>query len=270
MCLETILGINSERCILNPDVNRRQSSDQNRNWRGSVPDSERFDQKHGFLNSHPTKVWLMKARKPGFLNLKRKYEIDESSWLVQHGRPAMKVLFRKGLPVVKVLVLGGIVSLRFGYSKTKPAFHQGAKISGALRSLGRSFAHEGQMIVWTFEWRRRPKAWEISFVAKMKSMELRGIAFQDVLKRNLPVLFGDAPSEVLLRWMGRKNRTQPKRFAKAAAKMFGKSAKSIITGLENLADPEKMTEVHQDVEPPFQSLIEAIQRADMKAELPIE
>jgi hypothetical protein len=116
-----------------------------------------------------------------------------------------------------------------------------------------------------------PKVWEISFVAKMKSMEARGIAFQDVLKKNLPTLFGDGPSEILLRWIGRKNSTQPKRFAKAAGKMFGKSARSIITGLENLADPDKMLEVHEEAEPPFQSLIEAIQRADsMKAGLPSE
>ncbi|HEY6282489.1 MAG TPA: hypothetical protein VIW22_01030 [Nitrososphaerales archaeon] len=213
----------------------------------------------------------MKARKPGFLNLKRKYEVDESSWLVQHGRPMAKKLFRGGLPILKTLIIGGVVVLRFGFQELRPIFHQGSRVSGAFRSAGRAFAHEGQMLVWFFQWRRFPKAWEISFVAKMKSMEARGIPFQQVLKSNLPLLFGDAPSEVLLRWMGRKNRTQPKRFAKAAAKMFGKSAKSIITGLENLANPDKMLEVHQEAEPPFQSLIEAIQRADdMKAELPAE
>jgi hypothetical protein len=211
----------------------------------------------------------LKARKPSFLNLKRKYEVNESAWLVQHGRPMLKVIMREGLPVLKILILGGVLVLRFGFSKIKPAFLQGPKVVGAFRATGRAFAHQGQMIVWTFQWRRRPKAWEISFVAKMKSMDARGIAFQDVLKKNLPVLFGDSPSEILLRWIGRKNRTQPKRFAKAAAKMFGKSAKSIITGLENLADPDKMLEVHEEAEPPFQSLIEAIQRADnMKAELP--
>lgn len=209
----------------------------------------------------------MKARKLGFLNLKRRYEVDESSWLVQHGRPMLKVIMREGLPIVKILILGGVLVLRFEFSKIKPVFSQGPKVVGAFRAAGRSFAHQGQMIVWFFQWRRMPKSWEISFVAKMKSMEARGIKFQDVLKRNLPVLFGDAPSEVLLRWMGRSNRTQPKRFAKAASKMFGKSAKSIITGLENLADPIKMLEVHQEAEPPFQSLIEAIQRADnMQAE----
>src|SRR5712692_310570 len=204
----------------------------------------------------------MKARKPGFLNLKRKYEVDESSWLVQHGLPVLKLIFRESLPILKMLILGGIIMLGFGFSKVKPVVHQGPKVTGAFRSVGRAFAHEGRMIAWFSEWRRMPKAWEISFVYKMKSMEARGISFQDVLKSNLPMLFGDAPSEVLLRWMGRKNRTQPKRFAKAAAKMFGKSAKSIITGLENLADPDKMLEVHEEVEPPFQSLIEAIQNAD--------
>ena len=213
----------------------------------------------------------MKARKPGFLNLKRKYEVDESSWLVQHGRPMLKITFRVGLPILKMMIIGGVVVLRFGFQGIRPIFRQAPKVSVALRSAGRAFAHKGQMLVWFFQWRRFPKAWEISFVAKMMSMEARGIPFQQILKSNLPLLFGDAPSEVLLRWMGRRNRTQPKRFAKAAAKMFGKSAKQIITGLENLADPDKMLEVHQEAEPPFQSLIEAIQRADeMKAEVPIE
>ncbi|HEV2138963.1 MAG TPA: hypothetical protein VGR53_08975 [Nitrososphaerales archaeon] len=213
----------------------------------------------------------MKARKPGFLSLKRRYEVDDSSWLVQHGRPMLKKLFREGLPILRILILGGVVALRFGLQGIRPIFRQGPRVSGAFRSAGRALAHKGQMLVWLFQWRRFPKAWEISFVSKMKSMEDRGIPFQQILKSNLPVLFGDAPSEVLLRWMGRRNRTQPKRFAKAAAKMFGKSAKSIITGLENLADPDKMLEVPHEVEPPFQSLIEAIQRADdMRAELPSE
>ncbi|HEV2226896.1 MAG TPA: hypothetical protein VGR56_08875 [Nitrososphaerales archaeon] len=213
----------------------------------------------------------MKARKPGFLSLKRRYEVDESSWLVKHGRPMLNKLFREVLPILKMLILGGVVALRFGFQEIRPIFRQGPRVSGAFRSAGRAFAHKGQTVVWFFQWRRFPKAWEISFVAKMKSMEVRGIPFQLVLKSNLPVLFGDAPSETLLRWMGRRNRTQPKRFAKAAAKMFGKSAKSIITGLENLADPDKMLEVHQEVEPPFQSLIEAIQRADdLKAEMASE
>jgi len=204
-----------------------------------------------------------------FLTPRRKYEVNESMWLVQHGRPIMKALMREGLPIAKMLMRGGLIVLKFGLTEAEVIVRQGPKVIEIVRAGGRAFAHQGQMVVWFFQWRRMPKAWEISFVAKMKSMEARGIKFQDVLKTHLPVLFGDAPSEVLLRWMGRKNRTQPKRFAKAAAKMFGKSAKSIITGLENLADPDKMLEVHKEVEPPFQSLIEAIQRADsIKAELP--
>src|SRR5713101_6411048 len=130
----------------------------------------------------------MKARLPRFLNLKRRYEINESAWLVQHGRPMLKVIMREGLPVVQVLILGGVLVLRFGFSNIKPVFHQGPTVIGAFRAAWRSFAHQGQMIVWFFQWRRIPKSWEISFVAKMKSMEARGIKFQDVLKKNLPVL----------------------------------------------------------------------------------
>jgi hypothetical protein len=211
----------------------------------------------------------MKAKKPGFLNLRRKYEVDESMWLVQWGRPKARWLIKHGLPVAKTLMHEGEIALKFGLAEVKLVARQGGpKIVKAARAGGRAFAHQGQMMVWFFQWRRMPKAWEITFVAKMKSMEARGISFQEVLKTNLPALFGDAPSEVFLRWIGRKSRTQPKRFAKTAAKMFGKSAKSIITGLEKLADADKMLEVHEEVEPPFQSLIEAIERADsIKAEL---
>jgi hypothetical protein len=157
----------------------------------------------------------MKARKPRFLTPRRKYQVDESMWLVKFGRPKVEMLMR-----------------------------------------------QGQKVVLFVQWRRMPKSWELSFVTKMKIIEAEGITFREVLKTHLPTLFGEAPTEVLLRWIGKRARTQPKRFVKTVADMFGNSAKAIITGLESLADPDEMLEAHKPEEPPFQSLIEAIQQAD--------
>ena len=175
----------------------------------------------------------MKVKKPKLLTPKRKYEVDDSKWLVKFGRARWK----------EIKPLAG-------------------KFGRFALATGRGLFHQVQKVVWFVQWGRMPKAWELSFVIKMKSIEARGIAFQDVLKTNLPSLFGDDTAEVFLRWVGKKARTQPKRFAKTATAMFGNSAKQIITSLERLADPDKMLETRKEVEPPFQSLIEAIQRAD--------
>jgi hypothetical protein len=63
-------------------------------------------------------------------------------------------------------------------------------------------------------------------------------------------------------WVGRKARSQPKRFVKAVADTFGPSGKPIIVGLENVLDPERMLEAHRKPEEPFQSVIDAIRQAD--------
>jgi len=184
----------------------------------------------------------VKARKPKFLTPRRKYEVDESKWLVRFGRTQWKAL--------KPLAYRAI---RIGRAGAK-ALHQG-----------------GRKVVLFIQWRRMPKDWELSFVTKMRSMEALGIPFPEVLKTNLPSLFGEDTSLVLMRWVGRKSRIQPKHFVKSIEDMFGKSAKVIITTLEGQADPDKMLEVRVEAEPPFQSFIDAIQQADaQRAELEFE
>ena len=113
-----------------------------------------------------------------------------------------------------------------------------------------------------FQWGRMPKPWELSFVSKMKEAESQGIPFPEVLQTNLPLILGEAPSEVLLRWVGRKARSQPKHFAKVVAKMFGPSGKRVITGLQDRFDPNDMLGVQEEAEAPFQALIDSIERAD--------
>jgi hypothetical protein len=185
---------------------------------------------------------------PGFLVPRRKYEVNKSHWLVKFGSPMIRLLFVAAGTVILLIVRGG----------EKGAF---LLIHGGRRGLS-SLAILGRKVVLFVEWRRMPKEWEVSFVNKMKSMEARGIQFPEVLKEYLPSIIGEGPSEVLLRWVGRQTRLQPKRFTNAVREMFGKSSKSIITGLERLSDPEKMIEDSRPVEPPYQSLVDAIKAAD--------
>jgi hypothetical protein len=112
------------------------------------------------------------------------------------------------------------------------------------------------------QWGRMPKVWEVTFVDKMKHAESKGIPFQEVLHSYLPSIMGEAPADVLLRWIGRRTRQQPKSFAKVVSKMFGKSAEPIITGLENLIDLDGMLRSRTPVDPPYKSLVEAIRAAD--------
>jgi len=150
---------------------------------------------------------------------------------------------------------------------------------GVLVKLGRklvAFGHiagpvlsdEARKSVLFIQWGRMPKTWELSFVAKMKSAEEQGIPFTEVLQTDLPVVLGQVPSDVLLRWVGRKARSQPKRFVKSINEMFGKSGKKIIVGLQDVLDPERMLEVQTPQEDKFQSLIDAIQQADAAKSVP--
>ena len=183
----------------------------------------------------------MKLRLPEFLEPRRKYEVNESMLLVKIGR-----------------------------SKLLPTLHQALRILARLgrelvvigHSTGAALNHQFRNVVLFIQWRRMPKAWELSFESKMKSAEIQGIPFAEVLQTNLPLVLGQVPSDVLLRWVGRKGRSQPRRFAKIVSKMFGPSGKRIITGLEERFSPQEMLAVEKEPEEPFQALIDAIERAD--------
>ena len=185
---------------------------------------------------------------PEFLMPRRKYEVNESMWLVKFGRPKIRLMIRVGIPLGLCLASGGqragLLAIRW------------ARIGAS------DLASQGRKVVLFVQWRRMPKDWEVSFVNKMKLMESKGIQFPEVLHTFLPSIMGEAPADVLLKWVGRRTRQQPKPFTNAVAKMFGKSARPIISGLENLADPDKMLQNHLPVEPPYQSLVEAIRAAD--------
>jgi hypothetical protein len=129
--------------------------------------------------------------------------------------------------------------------------------------LRQAQAFMGQVFL-IIQWRRRPKPWELSFVVKMKSIESRGISFSEVLRKCLPNLFGEAPSQVLYSWVGKKARTQPKHFAKEASKMFGGSAKSVLSSLEKTADADKLLNDKRPVEHPMQALFDSVRNLELE------
>ena len=183
----------------------------------------------------------MRARLPKFLVPRRKYEVDESMTIVKIGRskilPAVRLTQRELTPVSREMIVLG---------------------HGAWATTSRQLPK----VILLFQWGRMPRPWELSFVAKMKEAESQGIPFPEVLQTNLPVVLGEAPSEVLLRWVGKKARSQPKHFAKVVAKMFGPSGKRIIVGLEKTFSPQDMLQTHEEPDEPFQALFDAIERSD--------
>ena len=163
----------------------------------------------------------------------------------------MKTAIRLGQ---RVVVISGAIKENY--------VPNGEDVSKMGRSASARLGDQLRKPVLYFQWGRMPRGWELSFVSKMKSVESLGIPFTEVLQTDLPLVMGEAPSGVLLRWIGRKGRSDPKTFAKAVSVMFGGSAKRIITGLEASLNPEKMLDAHKEPEEPFQSVIDAIQRAD--------
>jgi hypothetical protein len=177
----------------------------------------------------------MKVRLPKFLTPRRRYAVDESMGLVKFGRSHGAKLMPYGRKLV-----------RYG------------------RAVGRWLGTQERKSVLVLQWRGFPQEWELSFVSKMKSLEEQGVNLQEVLKSNLPQVIGEAPSDVLLRQVGRKARSHPKAFAKTVNHMFGDSGKKIIVGLNSI-DLGPWLEARTRVEDPWKSVVEAIQQADAES-----
>jgi hypothetical protein len=156
----------------------------------------------------------MKARPP-FLKMRRKYEVDESYWLVRRSRS---------------------FPYRFLFALRRAAL--------------------------ILKWGRVPQTWELSFIDRMKELEGVGLTFDEVLRSTLPQLFGEDPSHVLRFCMGNKARCIPERFARTVSKMFGASARSVLSSIEMLSDEVNLLEKNTPPEPPYKSILEAIQKAE--------
>jgi hypothetical protein len=200
----------------------------------------------------------LRVKLPKFLTPRRKYEMNESMWLVQFGRPKVEMIIRLGRKSIPIL-----------QSPERGVIFQIRKMGPVAHSARVALAREGRKPVLYLQWHRMPKEWELSFVAKMKWAESRGIPFTEVLQTDLPLVLGQVPSDVLLRWVGKRARSQPKRFVNTINHMFGKSGKKIIIGLQESLDPEKMLETSEPQEENFQSLIDAIQQADASNSIPL-
>jgi hypothetical protein len=201
-----------------------------------LPSVLEIDGKAIRLNSGETDNGLMKVRLPKFLTPKRRYAVDESNGLV-----------------------------KFGRSHGAKLMPYGRKIGTYGRAAGRWLGSQGHKSVLVLQWGRFPQEWELTFVSKMKSLEGQGVKLQEVLKSNLPLVIGESPSDVLLRQIGRKARSQPKAFAKTVSHMFGNSGRKIIVGL-NSVDLDTWLEARNKVEDfPWKSAVDAIHEADAKS-----
>lgn len=117
-------------------------------------------------------------------------------------------------------------------------------------------------MVLLLQWGRVPKDWELAFVLKMEAAQSQGIDFRAILKADLPAVLGEVPSGVLLRWVGKKAKANPKTFVKTVNKIFGRSGRQIIVGLQEIQDQGRMVVAEKSLEEEFQPLIDAINQAD--------
>ena len=202
---------------------------------------------------------VFKLRLPKFLVPRRKYELDESMWLVKSGRTQVATLHRR-VPQLMKIERYTLTGFTFGTRK----------LDTLVGSVGPALRNGARKVALVLQWGRVPKNWELSFVKSMESMEAQGIPFAEVIRTDLPSIIGEAPAEVLLRWVGRGGRSQPRRFVKAVNKMFGNSGKRIVTGLESNLDPKKLLDARKEPEQPFQSVIDAINEADTFEYIPYE
>jgi hypothetical protein len=211
-------------------------SDKSRLATVSPPSVLEIDGRSIKLNSGEPENGLMKVRLPKFLTPRRKYVVDESTWLVKfgrsHGRKLMPYMWRLGT-----------------YS----------------HAAGHWLGSKGQRAASVLQWGGFPQEWELSFVSRMKTLEGQGVNLQEVLKSNLPQVIGEAPSEILLRQIGHKARSQPKAFAKTVNHMFGNSGKKIIVGLNSVNWDAWLEARNRVEEAPWKSVVDAIQQADAKS-----
>ena len=205
---------------------------------------------------------------------RRKYEVDESSWLVIKGRATLKWLgIDAGAEIHGVRARAWFL-LRWAYT------HARSLGMRSLRWTGRE-AHEARLwfgVHWpgfaararfglrrarlTLRWRRVPKVWEMAFIDRMTAAEKMGIPFVQVLRDTLPGIMGIDGTRVLGYWTGSKSMLVPEVFVRETAKLFGKSSQQVVMGVFEGLDEGKLLVDLTPEEPKFQSVVDAIRRAD--------
>jgi len=191
--------------------------------------------------------------------LRRKYEVNESDWLVIKGRALLKWLDTDGRSYLRIINSHVVATVRWANRETLAARRSfwikwPALRADILFSLGR--------LRLTLKWRRVPRVWEILFIERMKAAERIGIPFNEILDETLPRVVGYDPSHVLKVWVGRRSRSDPETFVRSMAKIFGRSSKMVVLGVFDRLDEGKMLADKIPEEPKYMSLVEAINRAD--------
>ena len=218
---------------------------------------------------------MLQRFRPLLPKLKRKYEVDESNWLVIKGRAILAWLDAdegayvhgsqsRGKVIVRGAYLravslgrhayGGAVMTKGWFGAHWPGFAGRTRFN--LRRLGL-----------TLRWRRVPATWEIRFIDRMKAAENMGVSFLDVLRDTLPAIMGIEGTRVLGYWAGKKSMVDPEAFVREMSRMFGKSSKYVVIGVFKTVDEGKILAGKTPEEPKYQSLVDAISKADEKKEM---
>ena len=214
---------------------------------------------------------ILQRFRPLLPKLKRRYEVDESNWLVIKGRAFLAWLDADGSAVAGGQRSRGRVVLRRAWflavSLGRHAYRGGAVTT--KRWLGihwPGFATRARFNLrrmgMALRWRRVPGTWEMDFIDRMKAAESMGVPFLDVLRDTLPAIMGIEGTRVLGYWAGKKSMLDPEAFVREMSKMFGRSSKNVVMGVFKTVDEGKILARKAPEEPKFQSLVDAISKAD--------
>jgi hypothetical protein len=88
---------------------------------------------------------------------------------------------------------------------------------------------------------------EASFVAKMDDHISKGMDFQSFIKDTLCEFLGESPAEVLYFSIGTRAMHRPDMFAEKLTDVFGLGASAIFRELENRAEEDTASKVHDQV-----------------------
>ncbi len=208
--------------------------------------------------------------------LRRKYEVDESSWLVIKGRAVQKWIGSKGLQDAQGGRSSVWILLKHAYSLAHSLAVNLFRWAGMgtratqrwMKSHWPQFAAGARFNLrrtrLTFRWRRVPKVWEMAFIDRMRAAEKRGVPFTEVLRNTLPSIMGIDGTRVLGYWTGKKSMLDPETFVRETAKLFGRSSKHVVMGVFDGLDEGKILVDNSPEEPKYQSLLDAINRADLR------
>lgn len=217
---------------------------------------------------------IIQRFRPLLPKLKRRYEVDESNWLVIKGRAFLAWLDTdasthshesgsKGKIILRWTSFRAVSLGRHAYrgaasgavmTKSWLGFHWPKFATSARSNLRR--------LGLTLRWRRVPGKWEMDFIDRMKAAESMGVPFLDVLRDTLPAIMGVEGTRVLGYWAGKKSMLDPEAFVREMSKMFGNSSKYVVMGVFKRVDEGKILARMAPEEPKYQSLVDAISKAD--------